>query len=65
MREASGLDARRFALMIQMDRKYFAAVEAGKRSVGFDKLASIAGGLGITLSELLEGIENDDEEAGK
>lgn len=66
LREANGFDGKRFALMIRMDRKYLAGIEEGTCSVGFDKLASIAEGLDMTLSELLEGVDsNDEEKAGK
>jgi transcriptional regulator with XRE-family HTH domain len=39
-----------------MDRTYFASVEAGKRNVAIVNIKKIADGLGVTLSELFEGL---------
>ena len=47
-----------FALMIGMDRGYLAGIETGKYNATFDKLADIADGFGITLSELLAGVDD-------
>ena len=56
LREEHGLSQERFALKIEMDRTYFASVEAGKRNISLRNLAKIAGGLEITLSELFDGV---------
>ena len=47
----------RFALLIDLDRTYFASVESGKRNVSLCNLLKIANGLNITLSELFIGVE--------
>lgn len=56
LRKERGLSQERFALSIDMDRTYFASVEAGKRNVAIRNIQKIANGLGISLSELFEGL---------
>ena len=55
-RQQTGLSQEKFALKIGMDRTYFASVEAGKRNIAIVNIKKIADGLGITLSELFEGL---------
>ena len=62
LRNEKGLSQEKFALLIDMDRTYFATVEMGKRNVSLHNIEKISGGLGISISELFEGIgdnEND------
>ena len=47
-----GLSQEKFALSIEMDRTYFASVEAGRRNISICNIKKIADGLGVTLSEL-------------
>lgn len=54
-----GLSQEKFALKINMDRTYFATVEAGKRNISLQNLYKISKGLNITLSELFKGIGGD------
>lgn len=54
LRKERGLSQERFALSIDMDRTYFASVEAGKRNVAIKNIYKIADGLGVSLSELFE-----------
>ena len=42
---------------IGMDRSYLASVEVGRRNVTLANLAKIAGGFGLTLSELFDGVD--------
>lgn len=42
----------KFALMIGMDRTYYASVESGKRNISITNIFKIASGFNITLSEL-------------
>lgn len=56
LRQQTGLSQEKFALKIGMDRTYFASVEAGKRNIAIVNIKKVADGLGITLSELFEGI---------
>ena len=47
LRKDRSLSQEKFALLINMDRTYFASVEAGKRNI-----QKIATGLGVSLLEL-------------
>ena len=52
LRKQKGLSQEKFALSIDMDRTYFASVEAGKRNIAIRNIQKIANGLGVSLSEL-------------
>lgn len=56
LRNKTGLSQEKFALKIGMDRTYFASVELGKRNIALKNIKKIANGLGVTLSELFEGL---------
>ncbi|NBI72788.1 XRE family transcriptional regulator [Clostridiaceae bacterium] len=56
LRKKQGLSQEKFALIIDMDRTYFASVEAGKRNISIRNIKKIADGLGITLEELFRGL---------
>lgn len=56
LRQKTGLSQEKFALKIEMDRTYFASVEAGRRNIAIINLKKIADGLGVTLSELFKGL---------
>lgn len=56
LRRQTGLSQEKFALKIGMDRTYFASVENGKRNIAIVNIKKIADGLGVSLSELFEGI---------
>ena len=56
LRLKSGLSQEKFALKIGMDRTYFASVEAGKRNIAIVNIKKISDGLGVTLSELFDGL---------
>ena len=58
LRKKTGLSQEKFALQIGMDRTYFASVEAGKRNVAIRNIVKIANGLGVSLCELFEGIDD-------
>ncbi len=55
-RNKIGLSQEKFALSIEMDRTYFASVEAGRRNISICNIKKIADGLGISLSELFTGL---------
>lgn len=57
LRKEIGLSQEKFALQIEMDRTYFASVEAGKRNISLRNIKKIADGLEISLSALFDGIE--------
>ena len=54
--EKTGLSQEKFALKIEMDRTYFASVEAGRRNISIVNIKKIADGLGVSLGELFEGM---------
>lgn len=55
-KEKTGLSQEKFALEIEMDRSYFASVESGRRNISIVNIKKIADGLGVSLSELFEGV---------
>lgn len=52
----TGLSQEKFAHKIEMDRTYYASVEAGKRNISITNIKKIADGLDVTLSELFIGM---------
>ena len=56
LRLKNGLSQEKFALQIGMDRSYLASVEAGERNISLMNIKKIADGIGITLSELFQGL---------
>lgn len=57
LRTKTGLSQEKFALKIGIDRTYYSSVEGGKRNISLQNIKKIADGLGVSLSELFEGIE--------
>ena len=60
-RNKIGLSQEKFALLINMDRTYYASVEAGKRNISIANIEKIANGLGVPISQLFMCIETDEE----
>ena len=58
IREERGLSQEKFALLIEMDRTYYASVESGKRNVSIQNIKKIADGFGISVSELFTDMDN-------
>ena len=56
LRKQRGLSQEKFALLIDMDRTYYASVESGKRNISIENINKIAKGLNITLEELFKNI---------
>ena len=56
LRKARGMSQEKFALLIDMDRTYYASVEAGKRNISLINIQKIATGLGVTIAQLFEDI---------
>ncbi len=56
LRKHTGLSQEKFALLIDMDRTYFASVESGKRNISLENICKIAQGFNITLEELFMGL---------
>ena len=57
LRKERGLSQEKFALLIDMDRTYYASVEAGKRNISLVNIQKIAAGLGVSVSQLFEDID--------
>ena len=55
-KERTGLSQEKFAFKIEMDRTYYASVEAGRRNISIINIKKIADGLGVSLSELFKGV---------
>ena len=55
-KEKTGLSQEKFSLKIEMDRTYFASVEAGRRNISIVNIKKIADGLGVSLSEMFIGL---------
>ena len=56
LRNETALSPEKYAVKIGMDRTYFASVELGKRNIALKNIEKIANGLGVSLSELFEGL---------
>lgn len=54
--ERTALSQEKFAYSIDMDRTYYASLERGLHTLSVTKLKSIAGGLGLSMSEVLQGL---------
>lgn len=54
LRALTGLSQEKFALKINMDRTYYASVEAGKRNISIHNIKKIADGFEISLEELFK-----------
>ena len=59
LREAKGLSQEKFALLIEMDRTYYASVESGKRNISIQNIKKIADGFGISISQLFKTMEKE------
>lgn len=56
LRQRTGLSQEKFALKINMDRTYYASVEAGRRNISLENIKKIADGFEVSLSQLFENL---------
>ncbi len=56
LRKERGLSQEKFALLIDMDRTYYASVEAGKRNISLVNIEKIAAGFGMSIAQLFSEI---------
>jgi len=56
LRKSAGLSQEAFADECGMDRTYLGGIERGQRNVALRNIDAIATALGITLSELMDGL---------
>jgi len=57
LRRDRGFSQEAFAAHCGLDRTYIGGVERGERNVALRNIEVIAKGLGMTVSELMEGLE--------
>jgi transcriptional regulator with XRE-family HTH domain len=58
MRAAKKWSQEEFAHVSGFHRTYIGQIERGEKNMSFDNLARVAGALGVTISTLLDGLEN-------
>jgi transcriptional regulator with XRE-family HTH domain len=58
LRAAKKWSQEEFAHVSGLHRTYIGQIERGEKNISFDNLSRVAGALGVTLSVLLEGLEN-------
>lgn len=56
LRVATGLSQEAFARRAEIDRTYYTSIELGARNVTIGTVAKIADALGVTMSDLLDGV---------
>ena len=56
LRKEQGYSQESFAAACELDRTYIGGIERGERNVALRNIETIAETLGITLSELMEGL---------
>ena len=61
LRESKGISQEKFASTINMDRSYYATIEAGKHNVTLSKIEDISRGLDISISQIMKLIDALDE----
>ena len=57
LRKARGLSQEELAELAEMHRNYIGGIERGERNVALLNILRLAKALGVSLSELLEGVE--------
>ena len=61
LRKSQNLSQEKFALLINMDRTYYASVEAGRRNISLCNIEKIATGFQITISYVFENWSEGEE----
>ena len=56
LRKAKGLSQETFASLCGLDRTYISGIERGVRNVSLANISLLAESLGISLSELMQGL---------
>ncbi len=52
LRKERGISQEKFALSIDMDRTYYASVEAGRRNISLQNIKKIADGFDLSIADL-------------
>jgi len=58
LRAAKKWSQEEFAHISGLHRTYIGQIERGEKNISFDNLSRVAGALGVSLSALLEGLED-------
>ena len=58
IRSEKGISQEKCALQIDMDRTYYASVEAGRRNISLENILKISDGYQIPISEIFLRMEN-------
>lgn len=61
LRKSRNLSQEKFSLLIDMDRTYYASVEAGRRNISICNIEKIATGFQMTISELFENLPEGED----
>lgn len=61
LRKDRKLSQEKFALLIDMDRTYYASVESGHRNISICNIEKIATGFQMTISELFKDLPEGEE----
>jgi transcriptional regulator with XRE-family HTH domain len=56
LRKQAGLSQEQFAERCHLDRTYIGGIERGERNLSLRNIAVLARALGVSLSELMEGL---------
>lgn len=59
MRKTKGLSQEAFADLCGLDRTYMGGIERGERNVALRNINVIAQALGVTISELMQGLTSE------
>lgn len=51
LRKEHGIGQEKFALSIEMDRTYYASVEAGRRNISLQNIKKIADGFDLSIAD--------------
>lgn len=62
LRKERGFSQESFAAHCGLDRTYIGGIERGERNVALKNIALIAKALGLTISQLMEGIDTGRED---
>lgn len=60
LRRANALSQEDLAALCHLDRTYISSLERGQRNVGLKNVAALAKALDVSLTQLFEGIANDE-----
>jgi len=59
LRSAKGFSQESFAMHCGLDRTYVGGIERGERNIGLRNIERVSKALGVTLSELMQGIDSE------